>query len=73
MSARTEEPCVFADYWMRLCVGSLAAFLGVLVLLTTLCVLWRHEATLRPLLDQAASDVITLTHRLFWAWASVNF
>lgn len=73
MSAQTEEPSVFADYWMRLCVAGLSAFLGVLVLLTTLCVLWRHEATLRPLLDRAAADLIALNHRLFWAWASINF
>lgn len=67
-----DESCVFAAFWLELCVGGLCAFIGVVVLLATLTFLWLNEATLRPLLNQAAGEVVTLVTRLFWAWASVN-
>lgn len=68
-----EEPCLFATFWLRLCVGGLCAFIGAVVLLTTLTFLWLNEASLRPLLNQAGSAVANLVTRLFWHWASINF
>lgn len=68
-----EEPCVFATFWLRLCVGGLCTFIGVVVLLATLTFLWLNEAALRPLFNRVGSEAADLVTRLFWHWANVNF